>query len=111
MAALTGYLKALDAEATAKEKLKAAEEALNTEVASKYGKLTTDEIQTLVINDKWLYQVAAATGTELQRLSSTLAGRLEELATRYEVPMPLLVGRAQALTASVSAHLQSMGHR
>jgi type I restriction enzyme M protein len=106
--ALTAYLKALDAEGTAKEKLKAAEEALNTKVAAKYGKLTTEEIQILVVDDKWLHQVAAATDTELQRLSSTLAGRLKDLATRYDQTLPALAAAALAKTHAIENHLKKM---
>jgi len=108
-AALTGYLKALDAEATAKEKLKAAEEALNTKIATKYGKLASDEIQALVIDDKWLHQVAAATDSELQRRSSTLAGRLKELTTRYDQTLPSLTATALTKTSAVEGHLTKMG--
>jgi type I restriction enzyme M protein len=107
--ALTVYLKVLDAEGTAKGKLKAAKEALNAKVATEYGKLSADEIQTLVIDDKWLHQVAAATDTELQRLSSTLAGRLKDLATRYDQTLPTLAVTVLSKTHAVENHLKKMG--
>jgi len=108
-AALTGYLKALDAEVAAKEKLKAAEETLNAKVAAKYGKLVDDEIQALVIDDKWLQHVAVAVDAELQRLSSTLAGRLNELATRYDSTLPALQDEVLTKTRAVEDHLRNMG--
>jgi type I restriction enzyme M protein len=109
MAALTAYLKALDAEGTAKEKLKAAEEALNKKVAAKYGTLTVDEIQSLVIDDKWLHQVVAATDSQLQRVSNSLASRLRQLATRYDQTLPTLTATALTKTQAVENHLKRMG--
>ena len=73
--ALTQYLGALDAEKDAKAKLKAAEEELNAKVAAKYGELTLEEIQGLVIDDKWLQHAATAADAELQRMLNTLTGR------------------------------------
>ena len=108
-AALNEYLKSLDAEAAAKEIFRNAEEALNTKVAAKYGKLTNNEIRTLVVDHKWLHQVAVAVDTELQRLSSTLSGRLRQLATRYDDTLPTIASVAVTKTKAVESHLKKMG--
>jgi type I restriction enzyme M protein len=108
-AALNEYLKSLDAEAAAKEIFRNAEEALNTKVAAKYGKLTNDEIRTLVVDHKWLHQVAAAVDTELQRLSSTLSHRLQTLASRYDDTLPTITAAVVTKTKAVESHLKKMG--
>ena len=55
-------------------------------MAAKYGKLTEDEIKTLVVEDKWLATLAAAVQGELDRVSQTLTGRIRQLAERYATP-------------------------
>ena len=56
----------------------------------KYGKLTEDEIKTLVVDDKWLAALAAAVQGELDRVSQALTGRIRQLAERYATPLPQL---------------------
>lgn len=109
VAALTSYLKALDIEAAAKKKLRSATESMNTKLITKYGELTSDEIQVLVIDDKWLHQVAAAADTELQRLSTALTGRIRQLVTRYGSTLPALTATALIKTQAVESHLRKMG--
>jgi type I restriction enzyme M protein len=57
--ALENYAALLDQQADTKSRLKAAQDALEAKVAEKYGKLTEAEIKTLVVDDKWLAQLAA----------------------------------------------------
>jgi type I restriction enzyme M protein len=78
-------------------------------VAAQYGKLTEEEIKTLVVNDKWLATLAAAVQGELDRVSQTLTGRIRELSDRYATPLPQLTEEVEALAARVEEHLQKMG--
>ena len=78
-------------------------------VVAQYGKLTEEEIKTLVVNDKWLATLAAAVQGELDRVSQTLTGRNRELADRYATPLPQLTGEVATLAARVDEHLKKMG--
>ena len=80
----------IDKAGDASAKVKETQEALTEKVATKYGKLTENEIKTLVVEDKWLTMVAAAVQGELDRVSQTLTGRIRQLAERYTVPLPKL---------------------
>ena len=106
---LEAYLALCDQESATKAKAKAAGVALTEKLAAKYGKLTEDEIKTLVVEDKWLAAVHASVQGELDRVSQTLSGRVRELAERYASPLPALIGEVEALSARVEAHLEQMG--
>ena len=71
--------------------------------------ITEAEIQTLVVDDKWLATLAAAVQGELDRVSQTLTGRIRQLAERYATPLPQLVDEVAALAARVEQHLKKMG--
>ena len=106
---LREYLTLAEDEGEASAKLKTAQEALMTKVAGKYGQLTEAEIQTLVVDDKWLAALAAAVQGELDRVSQTLTGRIRELAERYASPLPQIVDEVASLSARVDEHLMKMG--
>ena len=106
---LRKYLTLAEDEGEASAKLKTAQEALMTKVAGKYGQLTEEEIQTLVVDDKWLAALAAAVQGELDRVSQTLTGRIRELAERYASPLPQIVDEVTSLSARVDEHLMKMG--
>ena len=107
--ALNDYLALIEKEAAAVAKAEAAQEALMAKVAAQYGKLTEDEIKTLVVNDKWLAAIAAAVQGELDRVSQTLTGRIRQLAERYATPLPQIIREVATLTARVDEHLKKMG--
>jgi len=46
---------------------------------------------------------------ELERVSQTLAGRVRQLAERYEAPLPQLSRQVEELSARVGDHLKTMG--
>jgi hypothetical protein len=71
--------------------------------------LTEADIQTLVVDDKWLATIAAAVQGELDRVSQTLTGRIRELAERYATPLPQLIDEVATLAARVDGHLKRMG--
>jgi type I restriction enzyme M protein len=107
--AMEGYLALIDQKSETDKKLKEATNALEARVAAKYGKLTEDEIKTLVVDDKWLATLAAAVQTELDRVSQALTGRIRQLAERYASPLPQLTTEVATLTARVDEHLKTMG--
>jgi type I restriction enzyme M protein len=106
---LNDYLALIEKETAINSKVKEAQEALVAKVAAKYGKLTEDEIKTLVIEDKWLASLAAAVQSELDRLSQTVTGRIRQLAERYATPLPKLTAEISTLAARIDGHLKKMG--
>jgi type I restriction enzyme M protein len=106
---LNEWLKLANQETDLKKKLKEAETDLDAKAYAKYPKLTEDEIQTLVVDEKWLAAVDAAIHREMDRISQALTGRVRELAERYETPMPKMVGRAAEVESRVNRHLERMG--
>jgi type I restriction enzyme M protein len=108
-AALENYAALLEKQADAKSTLKKAQEALDAKLAAKYGRLSEDEIKTLVVDDKWIATLATAVLTELDRVSQTLTGRIRQLAERYASPLPTLTEKVASLAARVDEHLKKMG--
>jgi type I restriction enzyme M protein len=106
---LNRYLQLIESAAEAGKKVKDAQKDLDEKVKAKYSKLKTDEIQTLVIDDKWLAAIAADINAEIQNVASTLANRIKELAERYTAPLPALTADVDTLTDKVDAHLKKMG--
>jgi type I restriction enzyme M protein len=107
--ALEAYAALLDQQADAKARLKTAQDDLEAKLDAKYPELTEADIQTLVVDDKWLATLAAAVQGELDRVSQTLTGRIRQLAERYATPLPQLTGEVATLAARVDGHLQKMG--
>ena len=107
--ALIDYLALCEKETVTSGKISDAQDALLAKVAARYGQLTESEIQTLVVDDKWLATLAAAVQGELDRVSQTLTGRIRQLAERYATPLPQLTLEVAVLAAKVDAHLKKMG--
>jgi len=91
-----------------KKQIKDADAALDALAYARYSTLSPAEIQTLVIDDKWMTMLAASVQAELDRVSQTLTGRIRELAERYATPLPLLADEVAVLNAKVEAHLAAM---
>ncbi|MDO8351370.1 MAG: type I restriction-modification system subunit M [Gallionella sp.] len=108
-AILANYLSLIEQESAANKKVKDAQKLLDAKVAAQYAKLTTEDIKTLVVDDKWLTTLAADVQTELDRVSQALTGRIKQLAERYAEPLPQLANDVAALNAKVEAHLKMMG--
>ncbi|MGB3683816.1 MAG: type I restriction-modification system subunit M [Rubrobacteraceae bacterium] len=107
--ALHDYLRLVDAEARARKDHKAAADALDRAVVSKYPDLTTGEIKTLVVDGKWIAAMEGDVRDEIERVTRTLAGRVKALDERYAEPLPALAAEVDHLTAKVEAHLKQMG--
>ena len=108
-AVLDVWLKLSDREAVLKRSLKDAEADLDAKTYAKYPALTAAEIQTLVVDDKWLAALEAAIHGEMDRISQALTARVKELAERYGIPMPEQARNVAELEQTVTRHLQKMG--
>lgn len=89
---------------------KEAEVDLDAKAYAKYPTLTEVEVQTLVVDDKWLAATEAATHDEMNHISQALTVRVRELAERYETPIPELSHKANTLEQTVNRHLVQMGY-
>jgi type I restriction enzyme M protein len=107
--ALTRCLELIEAEAEAGRSVKDAQAALNAKVLARYAQLPEAEIKTLVVEVKWFASIRTAIESEVERLTQRLAVRVEELANRYEKPLPVLAQEVGAFGAKVEVHLQKMG--
>jgi type I restriction enzyme M protein len=107
--ALEEYAVLLDRQYDVKARLKAAQKALEAKVATRYGHLAEAEIKALVVEDKWLAQLTADVQGELDRVSQTLTGRINQLAERYASPLPQLAEEVEVLADRVNKHLKKMG--
>jgi hypothetical protein len=108
-AVLDAWLELSNQEAELKKKLKDAEATLDAKAYAHYPKLSAAEIQTLVVDDKWLGALDVAIHGEMDRISQALTRRVKELAERYETPLPQMVSRVAELEANVNRHLERMG--
>jgi len=108
-AALNQWLKLNGDEADLKKQLKQAEADLDAKALAKYPQLSEAEVQTLVVDDKWLAALDAVIHGEMDRISQALTERVKELAERYETPLPQMVDRVAELEAKVNGHLERMG--
>ena len=103
------YLTLTERESEVSATARAAQEELTAKVVTRYGKLTEDEIKTLVVEDKWLAMIEASVQGELDWVSQTLTGRARELAERYATPLPELTVQLSDLAVRVDQHLKKMG--
>lgn len=96
-------------EAAAKKAVKDATGELNKKTLAQYAALTADDVQGLVIDDKWGATIVGAIEDEVLMLIQRLVSRLRELANRYESTLGDLDSEVQKLNAKVTAHLAAMG--
>lgn len=106
---LTSWQKLNTQESELKKKIKEAEVALDAKAYAQYGKLSEDEVKTLVVDDKWLTTLEVSIHGEMDRISQQLTSRVRELAERYDRPLPEMAERVSELEAKVYGHLERMG--
>ena len=106
--AIEEYAALMEKQEETKGKLKAAWDVLERKIAEKYGKLSEADIETLVIDDKWLAALAGAVLIELDRVSQALTGRIRQLAERYAAPLPQIEKEMAKLSGKVEEHLNNM---
>ena len=99
----------IKAESMASRAVKMAQAKLDAQVFDRYAMLSEDEIKTLVVHDKWLANIRAAVESEVQRLTHSLAARIQEIAERYARPLPKLEQDVEAFSSKVGQHLTRMG--
>lgn len=101
--------KLMTAETAAKKAVKEAEEALTEATLKKYPELTEEEIHTLVVNDKWLTDIAELIEAEIEARTEQLTARVRVLTERYGYTLPEISDQLAALEAKVSTHLAALG--
>ncbi|MEI8103313.1 MAG: N-6 DNA methylase [Candidatus Moraniibacteriota bacterium] len=109
LAVLELYLALFEKETATKQFIKDAEKDLENKLLAKYPTLSEEEIKTLTIDKKWMGELTMRVTGEVDRLSQTLAGRVKELAERYETPLPIIKREVETLTEKVEQHLTKMG--
>lgn len=108
---LIQYQTLLVKEKELKVKLKTATANLDKELLVKYNSLNESEIKEMVVHDKWFATIYGSINEELERISHRLAGRIKELAERYETPLPKLTDDVKELSTKVDQHLEKMGFK
>ena len=83
--------------------------ALDEACKEKYPILSMDEIKELLVNRKWYYTIFAGIKARYITISHEIAGRITELAERYENTLPELESELETYEAKVKAHLERMG--
>ncbi len=106
---LTKYQIVMVEEAKLKEQVKTMNTELDQNLFKKYNDLTESQIKELVINNKWLVTIHRLIDEEIEQISHKLTERINELAKRYETPLPDLTKEVQILSKKVDEHLEKMG--
>lgn len=109
LAQLEKYTELMDKEADCKSKIKEAEIKLEKKVIAKYPPLTIEEIKMLVVERKWMDELQTRIMSEVDGTSQTLAGRIKELAERYDETLPAIEKETQTLSQKTEEHLAKMG--
>ena len=83
--------------------------ALDEACKAKYAELTIDEIKELLVNRKWYYTIFEGIKALYITTSHEIAGRITELAERYEDTLPRIESDVECYESKVKAHLERMG--
>jgi len=110
MEVLNQYLTLLDEQTKTTKQIKDAEKELDEIAYTKYPELTIDEIKNLVVDDKWMQAIEASISGEIDQISMALAGRIKELADRYENTLPEIDEKVADLENRVIKHIQELGY-
>ncbi|MFP4460293.1 MAG: type I restriction-modification system subunit M [Candidatus Zixiibacteriota bacterium] len=103
------YLNLLADEKDKKKNHKKAEAQLYKQVAEKYSKLTIEEIEEIIIEDKWFTDIKTGIDSQLQSIIQRLSARIKELDERYKQPLPEIEKEISQLNKKVKKHLEKMG--
>lgn len=101
--------KLMTAETAAKKAVKEAEEGLTEATLMKYPELTEEEIRALVVDDKWLTDIANLIEAEIEARTEQMTARVRLLTERYGHTLPEMTASVTDHTKKVMAHLASMG--
>ena len=108
---LQEYADLIAKETETKKNIKEVEKDLEQKILAKYPTLSIEDVKTLVVDRKWADALEDSVMSEVDRLSQTLAGRVKELAARYEETLPEITKRTEELTKKVNEHLIKMGFK
>ena len=109
VAALIKLIGLYSAEAEAKKSAKEAQADLDRKVLAKYAELSTEDVQSLVSDDKWGARIARGAQAELDVLIRKFVDRLTVLGDRYAETVSDLAADVERLSAKVAKHLAAMG--
>jgi type I restriction enzyme M protein len=107
--ALEKIIKLFEVESVTKKLIKETRTNLDNKTLGQYGKLTVDDVKSLVIDDKWGMMLDRRINQEVTTLGQALITRLRELADRYESTVGVIEAEVQDLGKKVMAHLATMG--
>ncbi len=108
-ALLKHVAKRMTAETAAKKAAKEGEAALTEATLKKYPDLTEDEIRALVVDDKWLTDIADLIEAEIEARTEHLTKRVRVLTERYGETLGEMADEVDLLSTKVFSHLQAMG--
>ena len=108
---LQDYADLMATETETKKKIKELEKDIEQKITAKYPTLSVEDIKKLVVERKWMDTLEKNIISEVDRLSQTLAGRVKELADRYDQTLPEIVKNTEELTKKVNQHLTKMGFK
>lgn len=103
------YKDAYDASSKSKKEVKKAKKELKKKVNGKYPDLSPDEVQTLVVDDKWLPNLQGKIEDEVKAVSRQLTQRLKALTERYDRSVDDIDAEVEELEEKVNGHLETMG--
>lgn len=106
---LKSWIELKGQETKLKAGIKEADATLDAKAHAHYSKLTEAEIRSIVVDDKWLGALDDAIQGEMDRVSQSLTGRVQELSERYATPLPQIRAKVAELEAKVTEHLERMG--
>ena len=109
---VAAFKRALDlfqGEAKAKKALREAQEELDHAALEKYRELSETDVKVLVLEDKWAATVATRVHHVLTSRTDSLVKRIDELGSRYGVPLPRLEEELEEMSQRVISHLTEMG--
>ena len=101
--------KLISAETTAKKAVKEAEEALTEATLKRYPELTEEEIRALVVDDKWLTDIAELIEAEIEARTEQMTARVRVLTERYGHTLPEIDDSFIDVGKKVAAHLKALG--
>ena len=105
---LEKWLELTEEEAALNKDIKTREKELKSKVNNKYVNLTHDEIQSLIVDDKWIGSIETLIKGELDQVSQTLTTRIQTLAERYENTLPEIDKYTKTLEKTVEDNLKKM---
>ena len=109
ISALQRLLKLYEAEADARRAVKEAQAELDLDTLKQYGKLTEDDVRTLVLDDKWQATLIKRIAAKVESLTLSLVARVDELGGRYSETVSMLDAELATLEGKVTDHLAAMG--